>query len=89
MLRSASHCIRRADQHDQVSLLCGDLEILPYKDGSLNKLWSIHTFDFWADREAVFAELLRVLAREGIIVVTLAIGVVSTTADEHYWPLYQ
>lgn len=89
MLRAASRRIRRAGQGDRVILLRGDLGALPYRDGSLDKIWSVHTFYFWADREAVFADLLRVLAPGGRIVVTLATGTVSASGDDQHWPLHQ
>jgi ubiquinone/menaquinone biosynthesis C-methylase UbiE len=89
MLRSAAHRLRRAGQRDRVSLLRGDLEALPYSDGSLDKIWSVHTFYFWADPEAVCADLLRVLAPGGRIVVTLATGTVSSAGDDQFWPLHQ
>lgn len=89
MLRAATHRVRRAGQRDRVSLLRGNLEALPYRDGSLNKVWSIHTLYFWADPEAVFAELLCALAPNGRVVVTLATGSVSPSGDDQFWPLHQ
>jgi len=89
MLRAASRRIRRAGQRDRVSLLRGDLQALPYADGSLDTIWSVHTFYFWDDPEAVFAKLLRILAPGGTVVVTLATGIVSSTGDDHFWPLHQ
>lgn len=89
MLRAASRRIRRAGQREGISLLRGDLQTLPYADRSLDKIWSIHTFYFWADPEAVFADLLRVLAPGGRIVVTLATGTVSRAGDDQFWPLHQ
>lgn len=89
MLHVASRRIRRAGQRERVSLLRGDLQALPYSDGSLDKIWSVHTFYFWADPEAVFADLLRVLAPGGRIVVTLATGTVSRAGDDQFWPLHQ
>lgn len=89
MLRAASHRLRRAGQREGVSLLRGDLQALPYADGSLDKIWSVHTFYFWADPEAVFADLRRVLAPGGTVVVTLATGTVSASGDDQLWPLHQ
>jgi ubiquinone/menaquinone biosynthesis C-methylase UbiE len=89
MLRSAAHRLRRVGQRERVSLLRGDLQALPYADGSLDKIWSVHTFYFWADPEAVFADMLRVLAPGGRVVVTLATGTVSPARDEQFWPLHQ
>jgi ubiquinone/menaquinone biosynthesis C-methylase UbiE len=89
MLRSAAHRLRRAGQHERTSLLRGNLEALPYADSSLDKIWSVHTFYFWADPEAVFADLLRVLAPGGRVVVTLATGTVSRAGDDQFWPLHQ
>lgn len=89
MLRSTTHRLRRAGQRDRVSLLRGDLEALPYADGSLDKIWSVHTFYFWANPEAVFADLLRVVASGGRIVVTLATGTVSPAGTDQFWPLHQ
>lgn len=89
MLRSASRRLRRAGQRERVGLLRGDLQALPYSDGSLDKIWSVHTFYFWTDPEAVFADLLRVLAPGGRIVVTLATGTVSRAGDDQFWPLHQ
>jgi len=89
MLRAASRRVRRAGQRDRVKLLRGDLEALPYADGSLDTIWSVHTFYFWADPEAVFADLLRILAPGGTVVVTLATGTVSPSGGEDYWPLQQ
>jgi SAM-dependent methyltransferase len=89
MLRSAAHRLRRAGQRKRVCLLCGDLQALPYADDSLDKIWSVHTFYFWADPEAVFADLLRALAPGGTVVVTLATGTVSPSGNDQFWPLHQ
>lgn len=89
MLRAASRRLGRGGRHERVSLLRGNLQALPYADGSLDKIWSIHTFYFWSDPEAVFADLLRVLAPGGRVVVTLATGTVSPSGDDQYWPLHQ
>ena len=89
MLRATAHRISRAGQPDRVSLLRGDLQALPYADGSLDAIWSVHSFYFWADPEAVFADLLRVLAPGGKLVVTLATGTVSPSGDDRFWPLHQ
>lgn len=89
MLRSAAHRLRRAGQRDRVRLVRGDLAMLPYADGSLDKIWSVHTFYFWADPEAVFADLLRALTPGGRIVVTLATGTVSRAGEDQFWPLHQ
>ena len=89
MLRAASRRIRRAGQRDRVSLLRGDLQALPYADGSLDTIWSVHTFYFWDDPEAVFAKLLRILAPGGTVVVTLATGIVSPSGGDAFWPLHQ
>lgn len=37
----------------------------------------------------MFADLLRVLAPGGKIVVTLATGTVSPSGDDQFWPLHQ
>lgn len=89
MLRSAAHRLRRSGQRERVSLLRGDFQALPYADGSLDKIWSVHTFYFWVDPEAVFADLLRALAPGGTIVVTLATGTVTPAGDDQFWPLHQ
>lgn len=89
MLRSAAHRLRRVGPREQVSLVRGDLRALPYADGSLDKIWSVHTFYFWADPDAVFADLLRALAPGGTIAVTLATGTVSGTGDDQFWPLHK
>lgn len=89
MLRSAARRLRRAGQRTRVSLLRGDLQALPYADGSLDKIWSVHTFYFWADPEAVFADLLRALTPGGTVVVTLATGTVSPAGVDQFWPLHQ
>lgn len=88
MLRSAAHRLRGAGQRKRVSLLRGNLQALPYADGSLDKIWSVHTFYFWVDPEAVFADLLRALAPGGSIVVTMATGTVSPSGDDSFWPLH-
>lgn len=89
MLRAATRRIRRAGQRDRVTVLRGDLHALPYADNSLDKLWSIHTFYFWADPQAVFTNLLRILAPGGVGVVTLATGTVRPCGGDQFWPLHQ
>jgi ubiquinone/menaquinone biosynthesis C-methylase UbiE len=88
MLQAAARRTRRAGQGNRINLLRGNLEALPYADGSLNKIWSVHTFYFWSDPEAVIAELLRTLAPGGLIVVTLATGTVSPSGADQFWPLH-
>jgi ubiquinone/menaquinone biosynthesis C-methylase UbiE len=87
MLQAAARRTQRAGQ--RVSLLRGDLEALPFAGGSLDKLWSVHTFYFWSDPEAVIAELLRVLAPGGAVAVALATGTVSPSGADRFWPLHQ
>jgi ubiquinone/menaquinone biosynthesis C-methylase UbiE len=89
MLRAATRRLRWARQRERVQLLRGDLQALPYADGSLDSIWSVHTFYFWTDPQAVFVDLLRVLAPGGTVVVTLATGTVSPAGDEQLWPLHQ
>jgi len=89
MLRAATRRIRRAGQRDLARLLRGDLEALPYADGSLDAIWSVHSFSFWTHLEAVFADLLRILAPGGKMVVTMATGTVSPSGADHVWPLHQ
>jgi ubiquinone/menaquinone biosynthesis C-methylase UbiE len=89
MLRAAGRRTQRARQGNRVSLLRGNLAALPYADGSLDKIWSVHTFYFWSDPEAVIAELLRVLAPAGMLVVTLATGTVTPSGADRFWPLQQ
>jgi ubiquinone/menaquinone biosynthesis C-methylase UbiE len=88
MLRATTRRLGRAGLSDQVSLLCGDLHALPYADSSLDKIWSVHTFYFWTDPEAVIVDLLRVLAPGGTVMVTLATGTVSPCGDDQLWPLH-
>lgn len=89
MLRAATRRLRRAGQDDRVSLIHGDLQALPYADGALDTIWSVHTFYFWPDPEAVFTDLLRVLAPAGTIVVTLATGTIHSSGNDQFWPLHQ
>jgi ubiquinone/menaquinone biosynthesis C-methylase UbiE len=89
MIRAATRRIHRAGQREWVSLLRGDLQALPFADGALDKIWSVHTFYFWADPEAVFADLLRVLAPGGSVVVTVATGTVSPSGNNQFWPLHE
>jgi ubiquinone/menaquinone biosynthesis C-methylase UbiE len=89
MLRAAGRRTQRDGQGKRVSLLRGNLAALPYADGSLDKIWSVHTFYFWSDPEAVIAELLRVLAPAGMIVATLATGTVTPSGADRFWPLQQ
>lgn len=88
MLRAATRRIRRAGQGERVSMLRGDLQALPFAEGSLDKIWSIHTFYFWPDPEAVFADLLRALAPGGTMAITMATGTVSPSGDDSFWPLH-
>jgi len=89
MLRAATRRIRRTGQRDLARVLRGDLEAFPYADGSLDAIWSVHTFSFWTHPEAVFADLLRILAPGGKMVVTMATGTVSPSGADHVWPLHQ
>jgi ubiquinone/menaquinone biosynthesis C-methylase UbiE len=87
MLQAAARRTRRAGRGKRVSLLRGNLAALPYADGSLDKIWSVHTFYFWPDPEAVTAELLRALAPGGVVAVTLATGTVTSSGADRFWPL--
>lgn len=88
MLRAAARRTRAAGHQSRVALVRGDLAALPYADGAFDKIWSIHTFYFWPDPEAVFADLLRALAPGGQLAITMATGTVSPSGADSFWPLH-
>lgn len=73
--RTMVHAARRrnasAVKAGRVELQYGDAAILPFADSMFDKVLSIHSLYFWPDPTIVFAEILRVLKPEGIVILTL------------------
>ncbi len=53
---------------DRVELRAGTVERLPFSDGIFDKAFSVHTLYFWEQLERAFAEVRRVLKRDGLLV---------------------
>jgi ubiquinone/menaquinone biosynthesis C-methylase UbiE len=54
----------------RVELRCADAAALPYPDESFSRACTVNTIYFWPDPQAVLAELRRVIAPDGRLVVT-------------------
>ncbi|NNF63546.1 MAG: class I SAM-dependent methyltransferase [Acidimicrobiia bacterium] len=56
---------RRSDGIDNVELMVGGAELLPFPDASFDRVWTIHAFHHWDEQDKGMAEALRVLRPDG------------------------
>lgn len=56
----------------RVAVRCANAEALPYPDGHFTKICTVNTLYFWDDPARVLAELHRVLAESGLLVIGFA-----------------
>jgi len=74
MVRRARTRNAQAVRAGQVLLQQGDAAQLPFANQQFDKVISIHSFYFWPEHAAVFAEIFRVLKPGGTCVVTFSTG---------------
>jgi SAM-dependent methyltransferase len=89
MIQAAARRNRAALRQGQLSLLRGDMTALPFHGQHLDKIVSIHTFYFWPDPQAVFDQLVALLAPGGRCVTTFATARTEPRGERIYWPLHQ
>lgn len=87
MLRSAARRNDAARRAGHVDLIRADLTALPVATQRVAKIVSIHTLYFWPDPLAVFADLTRVLAPGGAVVITFATAETQPSGERVVWPL--
>lgn len=58
----------RTNRLKNASVVCGDAEQLPVKEGSVDLIFSTSTFQWCVDLNRVFAECLRILKTDGVMV---------------------
>ncbi|OGX79566.1 methyltransferase type 11 [Exiguobacterium sp. SH31] len=81
IVRSASKRNRAALQAGRAEVVEGDLETLPFPEGSFNHVFSIHTLYFWKDLTKTLSEIERVLKPGGSFVITYCDGKGDVTWD--------
>ncbi len=89
MLRAAARRNRLAIARGQLSLMCGDLTTLPFVGSCFDKLFSIHTFYFWPDPQALCTQLVQLLGPGGRLVSTFATARKRSSGDWQYWEVQQ
>jgi SAM-dependent methyltransferase len=89
MLRAAARRNRSAIKRGQLSLVRGDVAILPFGEQCFDKLFSIHTFYFWPDPRAVSMRLIAILAHSGRFVSTFATARRLPNGDWNYWDVHR
>ena len=70
------------------ALVRADIGLLPFHGQHFDKIFSIHTFYFWADQAALCAELFDLLAPHGRCVITFATARTASTGERVYWQLH-
>jgi ubiquinone/menaquinone biosynthesis C-methylase UbiE len=82
MVRAATRRNARAVERGRVSVRQGDVAHLPFADRQFDRVLSIHTLYFWVDPVGAVAEIGRVLAPGGRLVLTFSPGMVDAGDDE-------
>ena len=60
---------RRSEGFDNVQFTAAGAEDLPFPDETFDRVWTIHAFHHWEDREQGIAECLRVLRPGGRLLI--------------------
>ena len=68
-VRAANRQFARARSAGRASFQLGQVESLPFADGSFSKAITVHTVYFWTSLERGFGELYRCLKPNGVMVV--------------------
>lgn len=89
MIAAAALRNRTALQRGQLALLRGDIADLPFGTERFDKIFSIHTFYFWADQKLVCEQIASMLAPGGRLVVTFATAKTLPSGERVYWELHQ
>lgn len=89
MINAAARRNRVALRAGRIALIRGTITALPFAAQHFDKILSIHTFYFWPDPLAIFADLVRILKPRGTLVITFATGQLGATGEWMYWPLQQ
>ena len=79
---AAAESRHRADiEAGRVALHAGEVQMLPLTDGSVDRVLTVNTVYFWPDLARAFAELRRVLAPGGRVVIGIRDGSVMKRVD--------
>lgn len=89
MIKAAIRRHHRALQHGQLALLRGDVAHLPFANQPFDKIFSIHTFYFWPNRDEICQHLIELLSKGGRLVITFATAHSLASGERVYWPLHQ
>ena len=84
MLKRATARNVQAVRAGRVALQQGDAAQLPFANQQFDKVISIHSFYFWSEPPAVFAEIFRVLKPGGTCVLTLSTGKVGAAGETEF-----
>lgn len=60
---------RRSTEWDNVEYVVAGAEELPFADASFDRVWTIHAFHHWEDRDAGIGECFRVLRPGGRLMI--------------------
>jgi SAM-dependent methyltransferase len=88
MLAAASRRNRAARRSGRLALVRADIHALPLAGAAFDRIFSIHTFYFWADPLRRCVELVRLLAPGGRLAITLATSV-HTPGGTTVWPVHE
>ena len=71
MIREAIINNRDFVKSGQASFIKANVKRLPFKNASFNKILTVNTIYFWEDTETTLAEIKRVLAKNGLLIICL------------------
>jgi ubiquinone/menaquinone biosynthesis C-methylase UbiE len=69
MVKQARDRFKEAIESNKVSIVCANVEKLPFDDSTFDKICTVNTIYFWADIVGSLAEIRRVLKNDGRLVV--------------------
>jgi arsenite methyltransferase len=81
MVDAAEHHHSAAVSAGRLLLKSGEVQQLPLPDAAVDRILSVNTIYFWPDLTTAFAELLRVLAPGGRLVLGIRDGTVMQQVD--------
>ncbi len=89
MVRAAFERNRSAHWKGRLTLVQGDIQSLPFRPHSFDKIFSIHTYYFFPEPDEIIDRLEDLLVIGGRLVLTLATALTLPMGEKEYWEIHQ